>query len=368
MAGKLFKTRRSVILFIMTIVCIFSTYLLLFEVEVTRHCHRLCNGDLNGPCYKKNYAVMIYKDGVPVDEMSFEQSVLPKLTLSELLREFTTGKISHENCVIQEYYPSTSTVDRQKSCAIVGNGGIILNSGCGDEINSHDFVMRANLAPIKPFANDVGLKTNLTILNYESLHTLYHSLYTLEYKLDHHDELLRRLKFLNDSIVWFAKSMNYKDTRTYLRSVAHVLKNHFSMPIKLAYTWQSVSIEKYWGLEHYASSGFNLFAVAQTFCSEITLYGFYPFDKDENNHRLRHHYYDSKPSEFFTKVHNIPAEYRKLKQLHDEKKIQLVIGQCRSSDQRIEPIRRAGDNETMVNPVELFSSHKIKISNEKTNT
>ncbi|KAJ8037382.1 hypothetical protein HOLleu_18186 [Holothuria leucospilota] len=61
--------------------------------------------DLNGPCCKKNYAVMIYKDGVPVDEMSFEQSVLPKLTLSESLREFTTGKISHENCVIQEYYP-----------------------------------------------------------------------------------------------------------------------------------------------------------------------------------------------------------------------------------------------------------------------
>lgn len=187
---------------------------------------------------------MIYTDETPAEEMYFEQSVLPKLGFSELIKEFFTGKISHENCIVQDYYPTKRTIDRQQTCAIVGNGGLLLNSRCGREINSYDFVMRANLAPIKPFAEDVGIKTNLTILNYESLHSLYHSLYTFEFKLDHHDELLSRLRFLNDSVMWFSKSMNFKETRNYLKSVAYVLKSHYSLPLRVAYTWQSVSIER----------------------------------------------------------------------------------------------------------------------------
>lgn len=188
---------------------------------------------------------MIYTDDTPAEDMTFDQAVLPKIGLGELMKEFFSGKISYENCVVQDYYPTKRTIDRQQKCAIVGNGGILLNSRCGSEINSYDFVMRANLAPIKPFADDVGIKTNLTILNYESLHSLYHSMYTFELKLDHHDELLRRLRFLNDSIVWFSKSMNFKETRNYLQSVSYVLKSHHSLPVRLAYTWQSVSIERW---------------------------------------------------------------------------------------------------------------------------
>ncbi|XP_071485087.1 CMP-N-acetylneuraminate-poly-alpha-2,8-sialyltransferase-like [Diadema antillarum] len=52
-----------------------------------------------------------------------------------------------------------------KSCAVVGNSGILLKSGCGKEIDSHDFVIRCNLAKTDSFQQDAGTRSNLTTMN-----------------------------------------------------------------------------------------------------------------------------------------------------------------------------------------------------------
>ncbi|XP_006824988.1 alpha-N-acetylgalactosaminide alpha-2,6-sialyltransferase 2-like [Saccoglossus kowalevskii] len=45
-------------------------------------------------------------------------------------------------------------------CAVVGNGGVLKNSKLGEEINSHDYVFRVNVAVTKGFESDVGDKTS----------------------------------------------------------------------------------------------------------------------------------------------------------------------------------------------------------------
>lgn len=69
----------------------------------------------------------------------------------------------------------------------------------------------------------------------------------------------------------------------------------------------------------YASSGLIMYHVATALCSNITLYGFYPYDKSPSGKQLSHHYYEPNLTTFKTKVHDFEAEFKHFTALHEKK-------------------------------------------------
>eukprot|EP00058_Branchiostoma_floridae_P012393 XP_002597881.1 hypothetical protein BRAFLDRAFT_97866 [Branchiostoma floridae] len=69
------------------------------------------------------------------------------------------SRLDGKNCF------GTTPMKHHSTCAVVGSSGILLNSSCGNEIDSHDYVIRFNLVPLIKHARDAGMKSNLTVMN-----------------------------------------------------------------------------------------------------------------------------------------------------------------------------------------------------------
>ncbi|XP_035677594.1 alpha-2,8-sialyltransferase 8B-like isoform X3 [Branchiostoma floridae] len=86
------------------------------------------------------------------------------------------------------------------TCTVVGNSGILLNSSCGQEIDSMDFVIRCNLPQIEGYEKDVGSKANLTTMNPSVIGQHFGQ---WENKTaDDYDRLIRRLEQIGDQILY----------------------------------------------------------------------------------------------------------------------------------------------------------------------
>nr|XP_041567339.1 CMP-N-acetylneuraminate-poly-alpha-2,8-sialyltransferase isoform X2 [Taeniopygia guttata] len=92
---------------------------------------------------------------------------------------------------------------RFKTCAVVGNSGILLNSGCGKEIDSHDFVIRCNLAPVVEYAADVGTKSDFITMNPSVVQRAFGGFRNESDR----EKFVHRLSMLNDSVLWIPAFM-----------------------------------------------------------------------------------------------------------------------------------------------------------------
>ncbi|XP_078620967.1 alpha-N-acetylneuraminide alpha-2,8-sialyltransferase-like [Branchiostoma floridae x Branchiostoma japonicum] len=226
---------------------------------------------------------------------------------------------------------------KYRTCSVVGNGGILLNSGCGKKIDSADFVIRMNLPQMKDYTDDVGKKTNLVSANPTILRDRFNSLRSnadkesfINYTWYYQDayvhisafayEVFTKLSFSGYETVQNAKG------KTTNASMVFGHPQHLDLTTKF---WKG----KYKIKERRLTSGLYLAGTALSMCVETRLYGFWPFDQDRQGRVLTYHYYDNvtmSARHVQIRQHAIPEEYAVLRGLHDRGVIHMTTDRCSS--------------------------------------
>nr|XP_060611613.1 alpha-2,8-sialyltransferase 8B [Anolis sagrei ordinatus] len=217
-----------------------------------------------------------------------------------------------------------------RTCAIVGNSGILLNSGCGEEIDAHSFVIRCNLAPVQEYSRDVGMKTDLVTMNPSVIQRAFEDLVNDTWR----EKLLQRLHSLNGSILWIPAFMakGGKERVEWVNEL--ILKNHIN--VRTAYPSLRLlhAVRGYWLTNKVyikrPTTGLLMYTLATRFCNRIYLYGFWPFPRDQDQNPVKYHYYDTLKYGYMsqTSPHTMPLEFKALKALHQQGALKLTVGTC----------------------------------------
>ncbi|XP_078097408.1 alpha-2,8-sialyltransferase 8B [Mustelus asterias] len=245
-----------------------------------------------------------------------------------------TLNVSHS---LYELLPRISPMKNKhfKQCAIVGNSGILLNSGCGQEIDTHEFVIRCNLAPVEEYAQDVGLKTDLVTMNPSVVQRAFEDLKNETWK----EKLLHRLKMLDGGILWIPAFMA-KGGEERVEWVNKLIIEH-KIHVQTAYPSLRFlhAVRGYWltnrVLIKRPTTGLLMYTLATRFCDEIHLYGFWPFPKDQKGNVVKYHYYDSLTYEYNSRAtpHTMPLEFKTLRNMHLQGALKLNVGECKLATQ-----------------------------------
>ncbi|KAI3370718.1 hypothetical protein L3Q82_007276 [Scortum barcoo] len=228
--------------------------------------------------------------------------------------------------------PTVSPMKNQhhRRCAIVGNSGILLNSSCGPEIDSHDFVIRCNLAPVEEYHRDVGWRTNLVTMNPSVVQRAFQDLVSEEWR----DRFLQRLRSLSGSVLWIPAFMA-KGGEERVEWALRLILLH-TVDVRTAFPSLRLlhAVRGYWLTNNVhikrPTTGLLMYTMATRFCEEIHLYGFWPFPLDPRGKPVKYHYYDTLKYEYTSSSspHTMPLEFRTLSTLHRQGALRLHTGTC----------------------------------------
>ncbi|TRY82985.1 hypothetical protein DNTS_022843 [Danionella cerebrum] len=260
------------------------------------------------------------------DVSVIKSSFKPGDTIHYVLDRRRTFNVSQ---ALHSLIPEVSPLKNKsfKTCAVVGNSGILLKSGCGKEIDNHSFVIRVSL-----FA-DVGLRSDFTTMNPSVIQRVYGGLR----EEDQQQSFIQRLQKLNNSTLWVPAflvkgGMKYVDNVNKL-ILQHKLNVHMAYPsLRLIH-----AVRGYWLTNKIhikrPSTGLLMYTMATRFCEQIYLYGFWPFPKDALGNPVKYHYFDGLKYRYFSSAgpHRMPLEFKTLQNLHRNGALKLTTSTCEGS-------------------------------------
>lgn len=215
------------------------------------------------------------------------------------------------------------------TCSVVGNGGILIDSRCGPQIDSAQFVIRCNLPPLEgALEKHVGKKTDLVTANPSILIEKFHALN------NHRRPFVESLRRFGDSMLLLPTFSFGFNTPVCLRAVYAIEDfNSTIRPVTFNPKYLQ-SLQAYWrsrGLrEARLSTGFMMVSLALELCNNVNLYGFWPFSVHPRDFRpLMNHYYDDKPPR--KRFHSMPAEFDHLLKLHGDGVLRIHLGDCEAA-------------------------------------
>ncbi|XP_066188160.1 alpha-N-acetylgalactosaminide alpha-2,6-sialyltransferase 1 [Sylvia atricapilla] len=231
-----------------------------------------------------------------------------------------------------------SSVPTCISCAVVGNGGILNNSGMGRVIDSHDYVFRVSGAVIKGYEKDVGTKTSFYGFTAYSLVSSLQLLGRRGFSHIPQDKHVRYIHFLEGArdYEWLEALLFNKDIRKGFLNLSgqkprQKFDKDFTMdkylvvhPDFLRYLknrfLKSKNLEKHYWRLYRPTTGAFLLLTALHLCDQVSAYGYIT----EGHEKYSDHYYDKDRKHLVFYInHDFNLEKQLWKRLYDENIMKL---------------------------------------------
>ncbi|XP_075717404.1 beta-galactoside alpha-2,6-sialyltransferase 1-like [Rhinoderma darwinii] len=197
-----------------------------------------------------------------------------------------------------QYLPNKDiheVVGKLKRCAVVASAGSMKGSGLGQEIDSHDAVLRFNAAPTKGYETDVGRKTTLRLINSQVVTQREHNFMENPIYKDVILILWDPAPYNADTYEWYKKP-EYKLFQPYRKYRMANLEQPFYI-LKPQTLWQLWNIIQENSPEliqpNPPSSGSIGILLMMNICDEVNVYEFLPSSRQTDRCYYFNQYFDA---------------------------------------------------------------------------